>query len=330
MQFNSINEVEQFAAQNGIALSPADRAKIAAVQESEKARLTQLNPPAPRQWADRFNELYPRLLESIIAGGDTLLTFSKTIIVSLGVPVVLILLMAVEHHRLKAGIELFDANPTFAGFAAGALVFFNLVLELLIHHTEQAAAYHREQEQRWSLRLWAGNMAYRLGLGESWQARKLSPAAREQRMLKLLTFTILALALAGSMKDVIQSQPGAWYEALVSIIQDSSLIMMFTWLGGLFFAATAVLGVQVLSRYIAVKVVEIVQVMNDRQQTHTNPHAAEIESAGALVALAIVNERLNKKAVKITPVNPTSAALELPTPLYSPNHTYTNGHSVTE
>jgi len=330
MQFETLRQVEQFAAENGIALSPADRAKITAVQESEKSRLTQLNPPAARQWADRWNSFYPALLAAIVSIGETLLTLAQTIIVSLGVPLVLVLLLIVEHQRVFHGIQLFEVSFNLASFAAWALVLLNLTLEFTVHHVESKADYHADRDTRWSLKIWSKNMAYRLGLGDNWTAVELSPAERYRRLLRLVTFTILALALAGSMRSVIDAQSGAWYTALVNILTQSTLAEITVWLGGLLFAAAAVLSAQGLSRYVAIRVVEIGSQMEKRQADDVNPYAAEIDQVGAMAALAIVNDRLHKKAVKITPVNPTPAVMELPTPLYISNHTYTNGHSVTE
>jgi hypothetical protein len=295
---NTIQEIEQYAADHGIILSPSDRAKITAVQVSEQKRLQELSPVAESTFADKWNEFYPRLLESIVSAGETLLTFSQTLIVSLGVPVVLVLLLLVEHHRVVEGIMLFDTNSTFAGFAAAALVVLNLLLELQSHHIEHKAGFIESRESRWSLRIWARNMRYTLGLGDDWTEIQLSPAALYKSRLRLVTFTILALALAGSMRAVIEDTPGAWYEALWSIITESNLSLMSTWLGGLLFAAAAVLSAQALSRYVAVRTVEILANMKARKVTHTNPHQIEVERAGALVALAIVNERLEKKATK--------------------------------
>lgn len=303
--FETIADVEAFAAQQGIALSPADRAKIAQTQAAERERLTAIEPQAAvsRSWVDNWNRFYPRLLESIVTIGETVLTVSQTVIVALGVPVVLVLLLIVEHTRVMHGIQLFEVNYHLASFAAWALVMLNLVLEFTVHHVEHRAGYESSRSRRWSLRLWASNMAYRLGLGENWQAVDLSPAERYRRLLRLVTFTILALALAGSMRDVIAQQQGAWYEALVHIVTASTLAEITVWTGGLLFAAAAVLSAQGLSRYVAIRVVEIAAQSEARQTEDVNPYAAEIDRAGAMVALAIVQDRLAKQAAKAKPTS---------------------------
>lgn len=302
MTYKTILEVEQYAASEGIVLTPADRAKIAASQTAEAARLEALTPKQIETFADRFNDFYPRLLQSVIALGETVLTFSQTVITSLGVPIVLVLLLIVEHHRVVDGILLFDNNPVFAGFAAAALVMLNLVLEFQTHHIEHQAGYKEDRALLWSARIWAKNMAYRLGTGKSWVAVELSPAARYKSLLRLVTFTILALALVGSMRGVIEQIEGAWYQALVSIAIESDLLLMMTWLGGLLFAAAAVLSAQGLSRYVAIRCVEILAAMQADQKKLANPHSVDIEQAGANVALALVNDKLKKKVVDVKPV----------------------------
>lgn len=309
MSIQTIEQAEQYAAQHGLVLSPTDRAKIASIQAAERTRLEQIN-PARKTWADRFNEFYPRLLRSVIGTGETILTFSQTIITALGVPVVLVLLLIVEHHRVVEGILLFDPSPAFAGFAAAALVLLNLVLEFQVHYLEHQAGYSEARAQRWSLRIWSRNLAYRLGMGREWREQELSPATRYKRLLRLVTFTILALALVGSMRTIIAETEGAWYTAIVTIASESSLLLMLTWVGGLLFAAAAVLSAQGLSRYVAIRCVEILAQMEAAQQSAVDPHAADVESAGARAAVAIVQEKIAKREERRQAKNPTQPAAE--------------------
>ena len=298
MNITTLEQAEQYAAAQGIAITPGERAKIAQIQAAERERLEATKPAGQRTFADRWNAFYPRFLEMIVSAGETVLTFAQTVITALGVPVVLVLLLVVEHHRVVEGILLFDANTTFAGFAAAALVLLNLVLEFQVHYVEHKAGYQEERSHRWSLRIWAQNMGYRLGLGETWTAQELSPAARYKRLLRLVTFTILALALVGSMRSVIAQTPGTWYEALVNIVTESSLLLMMTWAGGLLFAAAAVLSAQGLSRYVAIRCVEILANMHQAAEIEVDPHAAAVDQAGATAVLAIVNDKLEKRRAK--------------------------------
>lgn len=295
MNATTLEQAEQYAASQGIVLTPGDKAKIAALQAAERDRLESTAPSQSRTFADRWNRFYPRLLETIVSVGETVLTFAQTVIVSLGVPVVLVLLLVVEHQRVVHGIQLFESSDELASFAAAALVLLNLVLEFQTHHIEHKVGYEQARDLRWSARIAARNMAYRLGLGNDWQEQILSPAQRYRRLLRLVTFAILTLALAGSMRAVIEQQSGTWIEALISIVTESNLALMTTWLGGLLFAAAAVLSAQGLSRYVAIRCVEILAAMRERQTVESNPYAAAIDAAGARAVLAIVQEKMNKR-----------------------------------
>ena len=330
---SSIEGVEAYAAANGIALSPNDKKRIAAAQRAERERLQSISvEDNTTSWADRWHEFYPKLLDAIVSAGNTVMTFSQTFIVNLGVPVVLVLLLIVEQRRVVHGIELFEFDSSLAAFAAWALVMLNLTLEMQVHYIEHAAGYVEDRQKKRSLRLWARNMAYRIGWGDDWKEQELSPAQRYRGLLRLVTFTILALALAGSMRGVIEQETGPWYEAIVSIFTESTLLEMTTWLGGLLFAMAAVLAAQGLSRYVAIRCVEILSQMESDQHNAADPHAADVERAGASVALAIIEKKLSKKRenekqdIDITPVetakdNPLAGQPPQPVTYSNGNHT---------
>lgn len=322
----TMREAEAYAAQHGILLSDRERDHIAQAQASELARLESITPVLPPDMAARWNTFYPRLLKSIISIGETVLTFAQTIIVSLGVPVVLVLLLIVEHQRVVHGIQLFETDHGLASFAAMALVLLNLVLEFQIHHIEHKAGYIQEPDKRWSLWIWLQSAAYTVGLGDGWKEQYLSPAQRYKGLLRLVTFSILALALVGSMRSVIESQPGAWYEAIGAIVSESSLLLLMTWIGGLLFAAAAVLAAQGLSRYVAIRCVEIISAMNADQSQDAMPHADEIDYAGAMALVSIVNAKLEQKAAKEAAKKPAvkpveAVIIEQPRPFGSTHHT---------
>ena len=321
---NTIQEVEQYAAAHGVVLTPADKARIAAAQRAERERLIEANPDRRMTRADRWNQFYPVALKTIITVGETLLTFAQTVIVSLGIPLVLVLLLIVEQQRVLHGIALFEADHALAQFAATALVLLNLVLEFQTHYIEDKANYHEGQANAWSFKIWRQNAAYTLGFSKTWIPRPLSPANRYKRLLRLVTFTILALALAGSMKSVIEVTGGTWYQAIYAIVTESNLLLMLTWSGGLLFAAAAVLSAQGLSRYVAIRCVEIIAHMQAQKPTD-DPYALEVEQAGAVVAQAIINAKLEKKPKATVPFgysHPGQVESEfMPIPLNGNGHT---------
>lgn len=331
-EFSTLADVERYAAQHGVLLDPKDRARIGAAQRAAAEEYQTLYPPQPAPlptFADKFNAFYPRFLAFMLAAGETVLTFAQTALIAGGVPLVLVLLMIVEHHRVYEGILLFDASPAFASFAALAMVITNLVLEIVAHYVENRAGYHEGSAARWSMRIWAQNMSYRLGLSKDWTPIQLSPAARYKRLLRLVTFTILVLALVGSMRTVIETTSGRWYEALWSIVTESDLLRMGTWLSGLLFAAAAVLTAQGLTRYVSIKTVEIVDAMHARAEVakvaNDLPYQADIDRAGAMAALAIVTAKIDAKNEKAAKKRPTDQ--DAPTP---PTNGHSNGHGAAD
>ena len=296
----TIEQAKEYAAQHGIVLSAAEMQKVTDAQIAESKRLDALRADdtvIQKGWiarmVDGFNRAYPAFLAALIRIGDVLLTTSQTLIVAFGVPLVLVLLLIVEHQRVLHGIELFEVDAGLASFAAAALVITNLVLEFTIHYVEQQHKYEQERSVKWSLHRWLERVRYTLGLGKEWQAQEHSPAHRYRKLLSLVTFSILALALAGSMRSVIEQQSGSWYRAMGAIITDSTLTEIMTWAGGLLFAGAAVLSAQGLSRYVAMRCAEIIQEM--KSATPTNLNASEIEAAGATAIMAIVNTKLEQK-----------------------------------
>jgi len=223
------------------------------------------------QMMEGFNEKYAGFLQFLHGIGDVLMTLTQTIFVAFGVPVILALLLFVEQQRVKHGVEMFEVDKGLASFAAWALVLANLVLEFQVHHIEQREGYHEEQKRRFSLRVWWRDASYWLGLGEYWEERLHSPAKRYQQLLHLVTFTILALALAGSMQTIMEQTGGAWHKAIVSIALDSNLQDMSVWVGGLLFAAAAVLTAQGLSRYVAIRTSEVIAAMEAKANVTEQP-----------------------------------------------------------
>lgn len=300
--FASRSEAELYAADKGVRLSAADRAAIGKAQEAELSRLAALEAGSlrsnPTRIIEGFNRFYPRFLESLVGLGDVLLTFTQTMIVSFGVPIVLVLLLIVEQQRVVHGILRFEIDPALASFSAWALVIVNLVLEFQIHYIEHNANYMANAVSRFSLRLGLGHIAYFLGLSRNWQALSASPAQRYMTILRLVTFSILTLALAGSMRSVIVETEGAWYEAIVHIFTESNLALMLTWVGGFLFAATAVLGAQSLSRYVALRTVEVRASMNAQQASPDSRYNSALEEVAINYVLAKVAASQERHTVK--------------------------------
>ncbi|MBN1286264.1 MAG: hypothetical protein JXB47_12770 [Anaerolineae bacterium] len=254
-QFTTFRDAEEFAAGQGVVLTANDRAKIAELQQAEQARRATL--AGRESFFDWFNANYVRLLDLLLHAGNLLLALTRTVAISLGVPAILVLLLLVEQQRITDGVSLFESRPHLASFGAWAIVIANTVLEFLIHYVEQITGYSDGRKTRFSLRTWWQQMRYVLGLGKAWREQQHSPALRYKRLQAFITLAILVLALSGSMREVIAAQPGAWHAALAAIVEQSTLSQMSTWLSGLLFAGVAVVSAQGVSRYVAMRVVEI-------------------------------------------------------------------------
>lgn len=299
--YTNQSEAERYAADNGVRLTVSDREGIRKAQEAELTRLVALDRRDTTSKVTRlvedFNQFYPRFLKFLIGLGDILLTFTQTMIVSFGVPIVVVLLLLVEQKRVVHGIMFFEVDPSLASFSAWALVIINLVLEFTIHYIEHNANYELKDANQFSLRLWFGNIAYFLGLSRNWQPLSLSPAHGYKIIRRLITVCILVLALAGSMHTVIAEAKGAWYGALLHIFTESDLSKMMTWFGGLLFAAAAVLAAQSMSRYVALRTVEVQARMNVQQASPESRYDAALDAVAVNFILAKVaaQSRLHEK-----------------------------------
>lgn len=296
-KFQSVADVERYAARHGVTLTDAERQEIraaAAITESaERGGLVA-----------RWNAFYPAFLAAIVSLGDVLVTFAKTVFASVGMPAILVLLLIVEYHRVKAGIALFEGS--IAGMASVSVVLANLTLEFAIHHTELSAGYTRKSKTRFSLRTFAGDIAYMLGLSKEWQERELSPAWRFIAISRTLTFAILVLALLGSMFGTISEYDGVvWYVAIEGILTRSDLSELTIWLGGLLFTYVTVRLAQVVSAHLAFRAAETLHTMTTKADART---AAEIERALAIVAGKIATKN-GSHAGHVHPVTPDAAAI---------------------
>lgn len=297
-RYTRLSTAEHYAAEQGYALTADDWQAILAAQKQATARKTAMAEPdqGRRALIQKFNRWYPRLLKSLHGTGDVALTFVQTLIVAFGVAITLVLLLIVEQERVQGGIGLFEANAAFAAFAAWAMVILNLVIEFVIEHIETKANYHPDPATRFSLRTVARTIRYITGFLPNWKPIANSPAQRFRSLRRIVTLAILALALAGSMRDVIASTSGAWYDALLAVLTRSTLSQAATWVVGLAFALTSVLSAQGLSRYVAVRCVEILTAMNAVSSQEKQVTQAEIEGAAAQYVIATVNKWQSEQA----------------------------------
>lgn len=252
------------------------------VSQSSKGKIAVL--------VEAFNRLYPKFLQTLIGIGDVMISLTQTLLIGIGVPVVLILLMIVEQQRVYRGMALFEVEASLAAFGASVLVICNLVFELLISWREHQAGWQEPRKYEFSFRLWARRLAYMFGRTSGWEPSAKSPAIRFKIVLRLITFSILMLALAGSMQSVIVKVDGNWYTAILSIFTKSTLLEFTTWAGGLLFAVAAVFSAQALSQYVAQKVIEIIAIMQSNIDDKPSAIASAAGLAGAMYILGYIKD----------------------------------------
>lgn len=289
-------EVEIYAAQNAIDIDPEDRAVAAeagALRQQEVIAALTSNEAHKSAWVDRFNKAYPKFLAALHGMGDVSITLVHTTLVGPGVLLMLIMLLIVEQQRVFHGVSLFEAHPALAAFSAWALVILNLSLELLISYVEHRAKWVEPPKHQFSLVLFARRLAYIAGRTTDWQPLPKSPAIRFRTVLRIVTFSILIIALAGSMRSVIERTEGNWLKALWIAVSDSTLLDMATWAGGLLYAFAAVWGAQALSQYAARKAIEIGALLAS-DKPHLALEAAGLSAAAALLARVKAKQRLQR------------------------------------
>ncbi len=304
----TIEEAEAIAAKWGITLTTQDYADAYAVmaeREHQIERQQIVSSKTNKGWIEWFNRLYPKFLQSLLGIGDVFITLTQTLLIAFGVPGLLIMLLIVEQQRVEHGMALFEVIGTLAGFSATVLVLANLVFELLISWKENRADYPEPPKYEFSFRILASRLAYMLGRSSEWQPRPKSPAQRFKTVLRVITFTILVLALAGSMRSVIQDTKGSWSDAIEYVLTQSTLLQAATWLGGLLFAFAAVLSAQALSQYVAQKVIEIVAIMSSNATDKPGAIMDAVGMTGAAFLMGRIKEAQRHRRTAV-------AAAELP------------------
>lgn len=288
----------------------------------------------------------PKWLSAIQGVGKVIITTLFTVIVEFGLLLILPLLLFVEITRVAHGVALFESDGGLQTLAAAVLVGANFVLEAVIHHRETVENYRLPRAADFSLRSWANNMAYILGMSRDWKPRLKSPAYRERSVLRVVTFAIIALALAGSMRDELKLQgEDAWYKAFADILTTSNSLTFTTWLTGLIFTLCAVLLAQVLTRYVAARAAETyaslaltsdtskedevmaARIEATRSAVAAREHAAQEQLAADLARLEMEHviaaiAKANEKAAKAQTTDFLPAPPQLPIPFSNGN-----GHS---
>lgn len=213
----------------------------------------------------QFTEIMHNLSGAMMLIGQTLIS-------AFFVVIILVLVLAVEIQRVAHGIELFEHSQELAYLGAFVLVMMLLTLEFIVHYVETKEGYETKLKSDFSLRILWRDFMYFFGFIGEWEARYKSPAHKIKGYSRLLTMTILALALGGSMADTISAVNGNWVQGLEFIALQSTLLEIVRWFGGLLFAVALVIGTQRLTSYVAQRASEtLLASKGHSQENHHEP-----------------------------------------------------------
>lgn len=289
----TMKDAERHAAQAGVTLTASEREKIAALQNAERERLKVTQAKKERWTWEWFNGMYAGVLETILHLQDLLQAGARTLIVGFGITAILVIALVVEQQRLVEGVLLFEKSHEIAERAAWFLVLLNAALEFVIFYEDNRRGWQSDNRQVWSLKIAVNNLRYRFGIGDDWTERKHPPSFWARQMLRLITWVVLALALFGSMKEEMAAHANNYLAALGTILTQSTLLEMATWLSGFLFALAAVRGAQGTARYLAARTAEVTEELK-AQRTNNNTD----ESAVDAVAIDYIMAKLAKQEAK--------------------------------
>ena len=215
-----------------------------------------------------WQQLFTKLLETIITLGDLLMVFMQTLIVSFGTLIILALLLLVEQHAVRQGLSVFEADNQSAAFGAVVLVLVNFTVKFMEVYVETLAMddrrkYRPKEQYAFSLRLFFASLTYWLGIGKKWQKRKLAAASDFNKLRSTVTFAMMTLALMGRTHEAIikvSANDGkilSWNDGLQRLANQSSLVDITVWVAALIFTFAAVVAAQQLTHYMAMRVVDI-------------------------------------------------------------------------
>lgn len=202
---------------------------------------------------EKFELYFPHFLDVLTKINDVFLTLLRTLILTVGIPAILIAIMYVEIPRVSKGIQFFEENIRFADMSALVLVLTNKVVEFLIVYQNRKYGWPDSIKYSFSIRVFLRRItAFFFG------KQRKSPAYRYESISSLVLWSILILALLGSMRSAIHSVDGmTWYTGIEHILVASSLGEIIAWIGGLFFAFTLVTTDQGIANYISIYTADV-------------------------------------------------------------------------
>ena len=220
---DDLDAVRRAVIDAGVDLSKANYQNYIAAKRGKAREIALRDAPGqPPAW-------FYQLRSVIQSAGNAILLVVMLLLSYVALPVAILGLAYAEIQRVSLGVALFD--PPRAGLMALVAVSSYLILLVV-----QAANRHNApdtQRPLWSLRLWASQTAYTLGIRRQWVAQYQTEGQRLHKAIARLGWLIILLGTAGSLADELAATSGAWYEAIGNIVLHSDLMTFLALAGGI-------------------------------------------------------------------------------------------------
>lgn len=237
-----------------------------------------------------WGKFYPYLVQGLIQIGAVITTLLEVLKTSIGLPVAIFVLAAVEIIGVSEGLWFLHDTQS-QNFGAFALVLLNTIIDSMIVNIEHEGKFDHTKKQAFSLRLVAVDLAYFLGfgqikikgitIGKKWKKRNISPAQRFIKIRAIITFTVFFLALSGRVNGLLtQTLNIPAKDGAVLLIETTDLTNVMAWLGGTLFTIFALFTMQALTEYSAQ---QVILVRADLKRRIQNAKAAETRKENARV-----------------------------------------------
>lgn len=196
---------------------------------------------------ESFNLVYPKVINAITEFSNIIFTLLRNLITTVFIPVILVLVVAVEIPRVRSGIALFDPDLTHSNFSAIVIVLSFIVFQTLDHYIKEREGFVRKP--LWNLKVFAMNFLYRLGFGEK---RYVPQSTKYSFVSSLLKWGIILISFIGTMQpQIVATGDQVWYTAIVEVFANSNLETFTGWVVGLIFTFMLVYASGTLAYHIA-------------------------------------------------------------------------------
>lgn len=230
--------------------------------------------------------------------GDMTVTLARNLIIMTVVPI-LLLALYVEQSRVQHGIELFEPDPRLAPLAGWMIVLANLLNELIIHYIYQVNNYHPPPPEKFTLRKFAMRVLQFIGINPygRWTPEVKGPAHRWESIRSMITFTILFLAMAGSLGTLFEDIDNIpWYQGLWHILTKSDFNSFILVISGLIYALAVVLVSQSLAMYVSRRAVQFaaeileLELVEERGETYVSDDTSDPMWQAILTLEGLIDE----------------------------------------